>query len=42
MFPEIEFNESAFKHDITESNIRHAVQKKIPKPAIFGRKKWQE
>jgi hypothetical protein len=25
MFPNIEFNDSAFKHDITEDNIRHAM-----------------
>jgi hypothetical protein len=25
MFPNIEFNEAAFKHDITEVNIRYAM-----------------
>jgi hypothetical protein len=25
MFPNIEFNEAAFKHDITEANIRYAM-----------------
>ena len=26
MFPNIEFNKAAFKHDITEVNIRHALR----------------
>ncbi|MCL2791540.1 MAG: hypothetical protein FWD87_00465 [Spirochaetaceae bacterium] len=26
MFPNIEFNEAAFKHGITETNIRHALK----------------
>ena len=26
MFPNIEFNEAAFKHDITEINIRYALK----------------
>jgi len=26
MFPNIEFNESAFKHKISEENIRHAMR----------------
>jgi uncharacterized DUF497 family protein len=25
MFPKIEFNRSAFKHGVTEANIRHAL-----------------
>ena len=29
MFPNIEFNEAAFKHDITEANIRHALRHPI-------------
>jgi hypothetical protein len=29
MFPVIEFNKAAFKHGITEANIRYALQKAI-------------
>jgi len=37
MFPIIEFNKSAFKHGVTEANIRYAMWHPLYKEI-----KWQE
>jgi hypothetical protein len=41
MFPNIEFNEAAFKHGITESNIRYALMSPLHEELLEGyRNKW--
>ena len=43
MFPVIEFNKAAFKHDVTETNIRYALRHPLYEELLESYKnKWRK